>query len=192
METPLFIIITYYFNCLLGIADRVLQICYYYYTRKNNAFEEQIADNISLTFIILPFGLNLILITIYCLFHHEEQITFITKIKSFFLYLISTELLYPIGVQTSFKTKFSEMADNPIVTMRLLNGIHVMFISIPQLLIITINSCAHDNFEKLDIASLVISITFIVWSFLYYFLCVIKEVDYDDYITNCAYKEHDE
>ena len=140
----------------------------------------------------MPFCLNLILITIYCIFHHEEQIIFLTKIKSFFLYLISTELLYPIGVQTSFKTKFSEMADNPIVTMRLLNGIHVMFISIPQILIITINSSAHDNFAKLDIASLVISITFMVWSFLYYFLCVIKEVDYDDYITNCTYNEHDE
>ena len=190
METPLFIIITYYFNCLLGIADRVLQICYYYYTKKNKAFEEQIALNISLTFIILPFALNLLLITVYSLFHHEEQITFLTKIKSFFLYLISTELLYPIGVQISFKTKFSESTDNPIVTMRLLNGIHVMFISIPQILIITINSSIHGMLQKLSISSLVISIAFIVWSSLYYFLCVIKEVDYDDYITNTAY--HDE
>ena len=98
METSLFIIITYYFNCLLGIADRVLQICYYCFTRKNDAFEVPTADAITLTFIILPFGLNFILITIYCLFHHEEQITILTKIKSFFLYLISTELLYPIGV----------------------------------------------------------------------------------------------
>ena len=64
METPLFIIITYYFNCLLGIADRVLQICYYYYTKKNKAFEEQIAHNISLTFIFLPFALSLLLITV--------------------------------------------------------------------------------------------------------------------------------
>ena len=192
METSLFIIITYYFNCLLGIADRVLQICYYCFTRKNNAFEVPTADKITLTFIILPFGLNFILITIYCLFHHEEQITILTKIKSFFLYLISTELLYPIGVQTSFKTKFSENADNPIVTMKLLNGIHVMFISIPQILIISINSSAHDDFTKLDISSLVISIIFIIWSIVYYFLCAIKEIEYDDFITYSTYKEHDE
>ena len=192
METSLFIIITYYFNCLLGIADRVLQICYYCFTRKNNAFEVPTADKITLTFIILPFGLNLILITIYCLFHHEEQITILTKIKSFFLYLISTELLYPIGVQTSFKTKFSENADNPIVTMKLLNGIHVMFISIPQILIISINSSAHEDFTKLDISSLVISIIFIIWSIVYYFLCAIKEIEYDDFITYSTYKEHDE
>jgi len=192
METSLFIIITYYFNCLLGIADRVLQICYYCFTRKNNAFEVPTADKITLTFIILPFGLNFILITIYCLFHHEEQITILTKIKSFFLYLISTELLYPIGVQTSFKTKFSENADNPIVTMKLLNGIHVMFISIPQILIISINSSAHEDFTKLDISSLVISIIFIIWSIVYYFLCAIKEIEYDDFITYSTYKEHDE
>ena len=192
METSLFIIITYYFNCLLGIADRVLQICYYCFTRKNNAFEVLTADKITLTFIILPFGLNFILITIYCLFHHEEQITILTKIKSFFLYLISTELLYPIGVQTSFKTKFSENADNPIVTMKLLNGIHVMFISIPQILIISINSSAHEDFTKLDISSLVISIIFIIWSIVYYFLCAIKEIEYDDFITYSTYKEHDE
>ena len=74
--------------------------------------------------------------------------------------------------------------------MRLLNGIHVMFISIPQILIITINSSIHGMLQKLSISSLVISIAFIVWSSLYYFLCVIKEVDYDDYITNTSY--HDE
>ena len=191
METPLFIIITYYFNCLLGIADRVLQICNYSFTKKDNAFEEPIADKIALTFIILPFGLNLILILIYCLFHHEEQLTFLTKIKSFFLYLISTELLYPIGVQTSFKTKFSENADNPIVTMRLINGIHVMFISITQILVTSINSSARENFTKLDIASLAISGAFIVWSIIYYFFCSLKEIDYDDFITFSTYKEHD-
>ena len=191
METPLFILITYYFNCLLGVADRVLQICYYSFTKKNDEFNAPTADQICLTFIILPFGLNLLLITIYCLFHYEEQLTFLTKIKSFFLYLISTEILYPIGVQISFKTKYSENADNPIVTMKLLNAIHVMFISIPQILIISINSSAHEDFTKLDISSLVISGIFIVWSIIYYFLCIVKEIDYDDFITFSTYKEHD-
>ena len=192
METSLFILITYYFNCLLGITDRILQICYYAYTRKNNLFEAQTADNLALTFIILPLGLNILLMLIYCLFHHEEKLTIITKIKSFFLYLFSTEFLYPIGVQISFKTKFSENADNPLVTMKLLNSMHVMFISIPQLLIISINSSAHDHFAKIDIASLVISIIFIVWSMVYYFFCIIKEVDYDNYISSIAYSEHED
>ena len=188
METSLFIIITYYFNCLIGISDRILQICYYCFTKKNSAFEIQLVDKITLTFIILPFGLNFLLITIYCLFHHEEELTIPIKIKSFFLYLFSTEFLLPIGVQTSFKTKFSENADNPIVTMKLLNGLHIMFISIPQILIISVNSSACENFTKLDIASLVISSVFTVWSLAYYFLCKIMEIEYDDYITFSTYK----
>ena len=192
MQTPLFIIITYYFNCLIGVTDRILQIWYYAYSKKNNKFGVKTADSIALTFIILPLGLNFILITLYCLFHHEEQITIVTKIKSFFLYLISTELLYPIGVQTSFKTKFSENADNPIVTMKLLNATHAMFISIPQILIISINSSANGYFAKIDIASLIFSIFFIVWSAVYYVLCIIKEVEYDDYITFTIYKVHEE
>ena len=76
--------------------------------------------------------------------------------------------------------------------MKLLNGIHVMFISIPQILIISINSSAHEDFTKLDISSLVISIIFIIWSIAYYFLCAIKEIEYDDFITYSTYKEHDE
>ena len=192
METSLFILITYYFNCLLGITDRILQICYYAYTKKNDFFEAKTADNLTLTFIILPLGLNILLMLIYCLFHHEEKLTIVTKIKSFFLYLFSTEFLYPIGVQISFKTKYSENADNPIVTMKLLNGMHAMLISVPQILIISINSSAHENFAKIDIASLVISIIFIVWSAVYYFLCIIREVDYDNYISSVAYDEHED
>ena len=188
MGNPIVVIITLYFNCLLGIADRVLQICYYIFTKKNDLFAEEKVDNLTLTFIVLPFGLNFILITIYCLFHHEEKLTVLTKIKNFFLYLFSTELLHPIGVQASFKTKFSENADNPIVTMELINAIHIMFISIPQILIISINSSANEKFEKLDIASLVISSIFTVWSLVYYFLCKIMEIEYDDYITDSIYK----
>ena len=188
MDSSIFIVITIYFNCLLGVADRVLQICYYCITKQNNKFQVDTAENISLTFIILYFALNFILMTIYTLFHHEEQLTLVKKIKSFFLYLISTELLHPIGVQMSFKTKFSESADNPIVTMKLINGLHVIFISIPQLLIISVNSSANEEFTGLDIASLVISGVFIVWSIAYYFLCAIKEAEYDDYITLIAYK----
>ena len=179
--------ITIILNCLLGITDRVLQICYYSLSKKNNYFLANAGD-ISLTFIFLPLGLNFIIIITFVLFHYEKGITFLTKIKSFFLYLISSELLLPMGVQESFKTKFSEYADNPIVTMKLLNSVHAMFISIPQILLITVNSSARDKFEKLDIASLVFSSLFLFWSGIYYFLCKAFEPDYDDYISKIVYK----
>ena len=182
--------ITIILNSIIGIADRVLQICYYALTKKDNKFNKikDSADNIALTFIILPFGFHFILILTFVLFHYEQGLTCLSKIKSFFLYLISSELLIPHGIQVSFKTKYSEYSDNPLVTMKLLNAVHVLFISVPEILIISINSSANDEFKKIDIASLVISAFFIDWSAIYYLLCTRFEADYDDYITLAIYK----
>ena len=179
--------ITLIFNSILGINNRVLQICYYAITRKNDYFLSS-ADTITLTFIILPLGLNLLIILTFVLFHYEPGITFLTKIKSFFVYIISSELLLPMGVHESFKTKYSESADNPIVTMKILNSFHALFVAVPQIIIISINSSARDNFEKIDIASMVFSAFFLIWSIIYYFLCTMFESDYDDLITNIVYK----
>ena len=109
---------------------------------------------------------------IYCLFHHEKILTPLIKIKNFFLYIISSELLYPIGINKSFITKYSENAENPLVSMKLMNALHVLFVSLPQILIISINSSANDNFKPLDIASLVLSFFFYLMDFcVLYSLC---------------------
>ena len=186
MEYPV-AVITIYLNSLIGIADRVLQICYFSITYKNKEFVTDTAQQISLTFCIFPFGLNFTMMLIYCLFHHEKIITPLIKIKNFFLYIISSELLYPIGINKSFITKYSESAENPLVSMKLMNALHVLFVSLPQILIISINSSANDNFKPLDIASLVLSCFFIVWSLAYYVLCAIREIEYDNYITYSTY-----
>ena len=187
MVAPL-IIISIYFNMIIGVVDRVLQIVYYILSKTNKLFVTDTADHIALTFIILPFGFNFILILIYTIFHHEERLTVCNKIKSFFLYLLSTEILYPIGIQKSFITKYSESSDNPVVSMKLLNFTHVMFISLPQILIISVNSSANESFEKIDIASLVFSSLFMVWSCGYLALCSVAENQYDDYISSNVYK----
>ena len=70
--------------------------------------------------------------------------------------------------------------------MRVVNALHVMFVAIPQLLIITIHSSANDKFEAIDITSLVFSCVFILWSVGYYFLCITKEDDYDSVIFEYA------
>ena len=181
--------ITIILNCILGLVDRILQICYYSLTKKNNLFLLSTADNISLTFIIIPFAFHFLIIFTFVLFHYEQGLTCCTKIKNFFIYLISSELLMPLGIQYSLKTKYSEYADNPLVTMKLVNAVHVIFISIPQIIIISINSSANDNFEKIDIASLFFSSFFIIWSGIYYLLCSKFEIDYDDYITLSVYKK---
>ena len=132
------------------------------------------------------------MITIYCIFHSEEMLTPKVKLKNFFWYLFSCEFLYPIGVHRSFKTKYSEEADNPIITMRLVNAIHFMFVAIPQLLIVTINSSARGNFKGLDIASLVFSSFFIAWSVGYYFYCVANDDGYGNLINQCIEKDKNE
>ena len=188
--TPL--IIPMAFNSLVGITNRVLQICYYCFTKHWGDFQTSHVKKTSLTFCILPSAINLFMITIYCIFHSEEMLTPKVKLKNFFWYLFSCEFLYPIGVHRSFKTKYSEEADNPIITMRLVNAIHFMFVAIPQLLIVTINSSARGNFKGLDIASLVFSSFFIAWSVGYYFYCVANDDGYDNLIHQCIDKDKNE
>ena len=166
---PLFIPMA--FNSLIGVVDRILQIVYYCLTKHWGDFQTSHVKKSALTFCILPSALNLFMISIYCIFHYEKLLTPKVKIKNFFWYLLSMEFLYPIGVHRSFKTKYSYNADNPIITMRLVNAVHFMLVAIPQLLIITINSSARGSFKAIDISSLVFSCLFIVWSVGYYFYC---------------------
>ena len=185
------LIIPMVFNSLIGITDRVLQIVYYCLTKHWDDFQTKNVKKTALTFCILPSALNVFMIGIYCIFHYEEMLTPIVKIKNFFWYVFSNELLYPIGVHRAFRSKYSREADNPIITMRLVNAMHFMFVSIPQLLIITINSSARGDFKGIDIASLVFSCFFIVWSVAYYFYCIKNDDGYDNLITQYAEKEKD-
>ena len=75
--------------------------------------------------------------------------------------------------------------------MRLVNATHFMLVSVPQLLIVTINSSARGNFKGLDIASIVFSALFIVWSVVYYFYCIKNDEGYDNLITKYTEKEKD-
>ena len=178
-------------NSLIGLIDRVLQIVYYCLTNHWDDFQTKNVKKTALTFCILPSALNLFMITIYTIFHSEEILTPIVKLKHFLWYIFSSELVYPIGVHRAFKTKYSYNADNPIITMRLVNAIHFMFVSVPQLLIVTINSSARGNFKGIDIASIIFSSIFIVWSVFYYFYCIKNDEGYDNLISQYTEKEKD-
>ena len=73
--------------------------------------------------------------------------------------------------------------------MRLVNAVSFMLVALPQLLIVSINSSARGNFKGIDIASLVFSAFFMVWSVGYYFYCVAQDEGYDNLITQYAEKE---
>jgi hypothetical protein len=168
-------------NSALGLIDRILQIICY--VKNKNEFSNKTIKHTALTFCILPSCLHLLMILCFTLFHHEIMLTLKLKLKNFFLYIISQEALYPIGCHRAMRTKYSDNADNVIVTMKVINAIHVMFVSIPQLLIICIHGSAIDNFKGYNIAGLFFSILFIIWSVIYYFLCVKYDDDYDIIIS---------
>ena len=191
MESPNIckLILPMIINSVVGLTDRVLQIVYYVLTKHWDDFQTKNVKKTALTFCILPSGLNFFMITIYTIFHSEEMLTPVVKLKHFLWYIFSNELLYPIGVHRAFKTKYSYNADNPIITMRLVNAIHFMFVSIPQLLIVTINSSARGDFKGIDIASIFFSCFFILWSVIYYFYCIKNDEGYDNLITLYTEKE---
>ena len=98
------------------------------------------------------------------------------------------EFLFPIGVQMSLKSKYSYNADNPLITMRLVNAVHFMLVALPQILVVSINSSINGEFSKVGIASLVLSCFFMVWSVGYHFICISFRVFYDDYISDIVEK----
>ena len=181
-ENNILVLVTIAINSVLGLIDRILQIVCYCCNKKD--FLNDTIKKTSLTFCLLPSGLHFLMILCFTLFHHETMLTIKLKIKNFLLYIISQEALYPIGCHKAMKTKYSENADNVIVTMKVINAIHVMFVSIPQILIICIHGSSIDKFKGYNIAGLILSIIFMMWSVSFYFLCVKYEDDYDIIISN--------
>jgi hypothetical protein len=171
-------------NLLLGLTNRVLQLCYYCISN----FEVQTVKKAALTFCILPSALNVFMMSLYCILHTEENLTPLDKFKKILLYVISMEFLFPVGVQMSLKSKYSYNADNPLITLRLVNAVHFMLVALPQILVVSINSSINDKFNGVDIASLVISCFFMVWSVGYYFLCIAYGDFYDEYISDIVEK----
>ena len=185
------------FNLILGTLNRVLQIVYYCMKRyaKNqitNGFGVDTIRQASLTFCILPTAVDTFMMGLYLLLHSEEHLTVKLKIKKFFIFLFSMEFLFPLGVHLSLRTKYSYNSDNTLITMRLVNALHFLFVALPQVLIVPINSSIVDKFEGIDIVSLICSIIFILWSVGYYFICITNQDGYEEMITNFSEKHKSE
>lgn len=170
-----FVFFTIYLNLFLCIADRACQI--YYYVTTN--FSNETIKGTCLSFILIKPGANVVMMILYLIALNDIGIGVRTKIKYFFLYVLSAEFCYSIGVHQSFKSKFSQYADNVIVTKKVINMMHIMFISMPQILIITVHSSSKGFFLPIDIANLCTSCLFITWSLIYYVLCNFKESEYE-------------
>ena len=179
-------------NALLGIINRLLQIidyCLNRYKYHNYMFQTEDVQKAALTFCIMPTAVNIFMMSLYCFFHYEEGMTPKVKFKNFIIYILSIECLFPLGVHRSLKTKFSYSSDNPLITMRLINAVHFMFVALPQVLIVPINGSANEHgLQNVDIASLFFSCVFMIWSVGYYFICILLNDRFDDYITEYVEK----
>ena len=181
-----FVFATIGINSAIGIGDRVLQIIYYCKTDLSHSSKVKKLD---LTFIILPAAIHFFIYLMYFLLHNEPMLTMGVKIKNFGIYIISSQFLFPIGIQSSLKNKFSEATDYSLNILRVLNGIHIFLVSVPQMFIVIINSLAESKkLGALEIVCISFSSAFIAWSIVYYFLCNIKEEDYDTVIYEFAQK----
>ena len=181
-------------NCAIGIINRILQIVYYcLYRYEYKKFQVETIKQASLTFCILPTAIDVFMMGLYLLLHSEENLTVKKKIKKFFLFVLSMEFLFPMGVHLSFRTKYSYNSDNELITLRLVNALHVLFVSLPQILIVPINASVNDGkFYWIDYCSLIFSIIFIIWSVGYYFICIVNKTHYEDWFSEFVEKYKDE
>jgi hypothetical protein len=161
-------------NVILAIADRITQFVYCGVTK----FIERTVEDTCLAFILIYPIANIIIIILCMLSQNDFQLTIKQRIVHFFYYLISVEACYPMGVQNSTKNRYHLEADNILLTKKVINAMHIMFVSIPQLLIVTIHSSSLGVFSAIDVASLIFSSTFIFWSIIYYVLCSVYEDDF--------------
>jgi hypothetical protein len=169
-----------YFNFILCVLDRTLQIIYYCIT---NFGEHQSLKSTCLTFLLIKPIVNIVMAFINLLFITENW-DMSLKLKKMFFYVISAEFCYPFWVQWSIDNKFEvQEITGPkfTITNKVLNVLHMMFCSLPQVLIVCVYSSFLGKFIWIDLLSLIFSSFFIFWSIIYYVMCLTDCIDLDDY-----------
>jgi hypothetical protein len=166
-----------YFNSSIAIIERIAQIVYLATT----VFITQTVQNTTITFLIILSIVHILMMSLYALSNPDNRFTFKQKVGNFFCYILSAEICYSVGAQRCICTLYD--ADQSIVvTMKVLNMLHAMFVSLPQILIITIHSSAYGVFNGVDLFSLIFSSFFITWSIVFLVLCIKTDTLFDDYL----------
>ena len=165
---------------ITSLADRTAQIAYYVSTN----FTSETIKNSAFTFLIIRPITNFTMIILYVFTssHHDRK----TNIRNILKFILFAEICYSPGANRSSQTIHEEndienISVYIIITQKILNTLHIIFISLPQLLIVIINT--NNQFYTIDIISLVFSCLFIFWSINYYIICIKFEYSFDQYFT---------
>jgi hypothetical protein len=166
-----------YLNSIIAIIERIAQIVYIATTN----FISPTVQNTTIAFVIILTISHIIMMGLYALSNPDNKFTLKQKFGNFFCYILSSEICYSVGAQRSICTLYD--ADQSIVvTMKVLNILHALFVSLPQILIITIHSSAIGAFNGVDIFSLFFSSLFLTWSIIFLVLCIKTDTLFDDYL----------
>jgi hypothetical protein len=162
-------------NSILVTADTTTQIMHYKLTNWSN----QSIKDAELMFILLRPILHTTIFLIYIFLHCEPILTISKKLATLPIHIVSVYTGYTPWVHLSFYSKYYLESENGIVIAKIVNAFAFVFVSLPKLLIIPINSSAIGKWNGIDIVSLIFSILFIIFSIAYYFTCAHYDYDFE-------------
>ena len=169
-------------NCILSGIETLTQFLHYFLTEfATTKIKEQ-----ALAFILMRPILHLFLIIIYLCCHHEKQLTILRKIWVFFLHMACMYIGYTPGVHMSFLSKYYLDSENGMVIAKITNAYIFLLVSLPKLLIVSVNGSAIGTFTPIDIISIVFSVLFMVWCIVFYINCNIRELDFETEMDDLA------
>ena len=167
-ENPKCIVTTYVvINALLITTETLTQILHYSLTQWANIKIKQVG----LMFILMRPIFHFIIFLLYIIFHCEPILTYGKKLLTFPLHMISIYIGYTPWVHMSFFSKYYLESESGIVISKIVNGFCFVFVSLPKLLLIPINSNAVGSWKGIDIVSLIMSCFYIIFLIIYYFQC---------------------
>lgn len=79
----------------------------------------------------------------------------------------------------SFFSKYYLESESGIIISRVVNAFTFIFVTLPKILIIPINSSAEGSWNWIDILGLIISSLNIIFLGVYYFMCNIRDFDFE-------------
>ena len=181
------ILLIFLINSVIAVVDRILEIIYVAETVRKGDFISYKIKGAAITFAILVSGINLFFYLVYILCHYEPLLTWRIKFCNLINYVLGMEIGYPVLVHRSFYSRFVKSGDSPLLTTRVVNSFHFLFLSLPNLLIISVNSTGKGDFTGLEIASLIFSCLFIFWCGIFILLCGIFMSPLEDFIVTNAF-----
>lgn len=162
-------------NTAIVSLDTTTQILHYFFT--NWSTEE--SKTMSLFFIVLRPLTLLFIFLVYILFHSEKVLTIKRKIITLLIFIISMYIGYSPGAHMSFFSKYYLESESGIIISRVVNAFTFIFVTLPKILIIPINSSAEGSWNWIDIIGLCISSLNIIFLGVYYFMCNIRDFDFE-------------